>query len=62
MIKIIMDSSKEYEIKLCLDEALEILCFYNSMLNKEVLKNDLVRIAENVLINPNHISSIEEVC
>lgn len=60
MIKIIMDNSKEYNLNESLDEVIDTIFDYNTLFNKEILKNDIVRITDSVLINPSHIASIEE--
>lgn len=62
MVKLVMDSGKEYGI-----ENIDLnLLFYDEKLPSgeviKVLKDDLVRIpTTNVLIRPSHISSLEEL-
>jgi len=60
VIRIIMDNSKEYILNESLDEVIDTIFDYNILFNKEILKNDIVRITDSVLINPSHIASIEE--
>ena len=61
MIRIIMDNAKEYVVEENVSEICDLIMDYNSLLKKEILKNDLVKIADRILINPSHISSIEEI-
>jgi len=60
VIRIIMDNSKEYILNESLDEVIDTIFDYNILFNKEILKNDIVRITDSILINPSHIASIEE--
>ena len=61
MLRIIMDNAKEYMVEESISEICDILFDYNSAIKKEILKNDLVRISDRILINPSHVASIEEI-
>jgi len=60
MIKIKMDNGDFYNLNESLDEVIDTIFDYNTLFNKEILKNDIVRITDSILINPSHIASIEE--
>lgn len=58
MVRIIMDSGKEYKDKRDINEIQNLL--HDKTNSGEIkLKNYLVEIDKNNLINPSHISSIE---
>lgn len=62
MAKIIMDSGKEYEVD---EECLENLVYENASgigYSPMKIRTGLIRIpGKNIVINPNHISSIESL-
>lgn len=61
--KIIMDSGSQYVYEGSIGEVKNLCVNVNQMPGGRVviLKNGFIDIAENISINPSHISSLEEV-